>query len=226
MLCIKDYMIGNDWDSILDSYFKSSVFKDLLNKINYEYRNKIIYPPKKDLFNALMITPFNNVKVVILGQDPYHGDDEAHGLAFSVKPGIKMPPSLKNIFKELQNDLDIKSPLSGNLTLWGKEGVLLLNTSLTVIKDKPNSHQDIGWDKLTDLIIKKLNAKESPVVFILWGNYAKGKKGLITNPKHLVLESSHPSPLSANRGFFGSKPFSKTNEFLIKNNLIPINWEI
>lgn len=226
MLCIRNNIIGNDWDIILGSYFKSPIFKELLKKVNKEYQNKIVYPLKKDIFNALKLTPFNNVKVVILGQDPYHGEGEAHGLAFSVKPGIKLPPSLKNIFKELQNDLNIKSPVNGNLTLWGKEGVLLLNTCLTVVKDNPNSHQNIGWDKLTNLIIEKLNDKESPVVFILWGNFAKSKKELITNPKHLILESSHPSPLSVNRNFFGSKPFSKTNEFLIKNNLKPINWQI
>lgn len=226
MLCIRNNIIGNDWDIILGSYFKSPIFKELLKKVNKEYQNKIVYPLKKDIFNALKLTPFNNVKVVILGQDPYHGEGEAHGLAFSVKPGIKLPPSLKNIFKELENDLKIKAPLNGDLTLWAREGVLLLNTCLTVIKDSPNSHQNIGWDKLTNLIIEKLNDKESPVVFILWGNFAKSKKELITNPKHLILESSHPSPLSVNRNFFGSKPFSKTNEFLIKNNLKPINWQI
>ncbi len=226
MLCIRNNIIGNDWDIILGSYFKSPIFKELLKKVNKEYQNKIVYPLKKDIFNALKLTPFNNVKVVILGQDPYHGAGEAHGLAFSVKPGIKLPPSLKNIFKELENDLNIKAPLNGDLTLWAREGVLLLNTCLTVIKDSPNSHQNIGWDKLTNLIIEKLNDKESPVVFILWGNFAKSKKELITNPKHLILESSHPSPLSVNRNFFGSKPFSKTNEFLIKNNLKPINWQI
>lgn len=226
MLCIRNNIIGNDWDIILGSYFKSPIFKELLKKVNKEYQNKIVYPLKKDIFNALKSTPFNNVKVVILGQDPYHGEGEAHGLAFSVKPGIKLPPSLKNIFKELENDLNIKAPLNGDLTLWAREGVLLLNTCLTVIKDSPNSHQNIGWDKLTNLIIEKLNDKESPVVFILWGNFAKSKKELITNPKHLILESSHPSPLSVNRNFFGSKPFSKTNEFLIKNNLKPINWQI
>ncbi len=219
-------MIGNDWDIILDSYFKSVEFKNIINKVNNEYQKNIVYPSKKDIFKALSMTSYQNVKVVILGQDPYHGEGEAHGLSFSVKPGIKLPPSLRNIFQELHNDLNIKSPLNGDLTLWAKEGVLLLNTCLTVIKNKPNSHQSIGWNKFTDLVIQKLNEKTTPIVFILWGNFARSKKILINNPQHLIIESAHPSYFSAYRGFLGSKPFSKTNNFLINNNIKPINWEI
>lgn len=219
-------MIGNDWDNILSSYFNTNEFNKLKNKIKKEYNLQTIYPLKKNIFNALILTPYNNVKVVIVGQDPYHGEGEAHGLAFSVKEGIKLPPSLRNIFKELKNDLNIEIPINGDLTSWAKEGVLLLNSCLTVIKDQPNSHKNIGWDKLTDLIIKKLNDKKTSLVFIFWGNFARSKKNLITNKYHLILESSHPSPFSANKGFLGSKPFSKTNTFLISNNIKPINWKI
>ena len=183
-----------------------------------------MYPPKKDVFNAFRLS-YNDVKVVILGQDPYHGEGEAHGFAFSClkKP---IPPSLKNIYKELYDDLKITPCEYGDLTKWAKEGVLLLNAVLTVEKDTPASHKNLGWERLTDYIIKLLNEKEEPVVFILWGSDARSKKSLITNPIHLVIESAHPSPLSAYRGFFGSKPFSKTNNFLIKNNIKPIDWKI
>ena len=191
-----------------------------------EYQNKTIYPSKENIFNALKLTPYENVKVVIVGQDPYHGEGEAHGLSFSVQKGIKLPPSLQNIYKEIYDDLGIEEPNCGDLTKWAEEGVLLLNSSLTVIKDTPNSHQKIGWSLLTDYIIKILNQKEEPVVFILWGNFAKSKKVFITNPKHLILESTHPSPFSARYGFFGSHPFSKTNSFLEKNGLDPINWQL
>lgn len=219
-------MIGNDWDEKLKIIWESKGFLKFLNIIEKEYNEKIIYPPKQDIFNALKFTPYQNIKVVIVGQDPYHGENEAHGLSFSVKKGIKLPPSLKNIFKEIYNDINIIEPSCGDLTSWAKEGVLLLNSTLTVEKDKPNSHQKLGWDILTDYIIKVINLKKEPVVFILWGNFAKSKKELITNKHHLVLESAHPSPFSANKGFFGSKPFSKTNEFLIKNNRKPINWQL
>lgn len=219
-------MIGNDWDIVLNEYLYSREFKYIINLIKQEYNSKDIYPLEKDLFNALKFTPYNNVKVVIMGQDPYHGDGQAHGLAFSVKEGIKCPPSLRNIYKELKSDLNIEAPSHGNLTSWAEEGVLLLNSCLTVIKDNPNSHKNIGWNNFTDLIIKKLNEKKSPVVFILWGNFAKSKKELITNSYHLILESTHPSPFSANKGFLGSEPFSKTNQFLINNNIKPINWEL
>lgn len=219
-------MIGNDWDNILDLYFNSKEFKSIKQIIKEEYNLQTVYPLEKEIFNALILTPYKDVKVVIVGQDPYHGENEAHGLAFSVKEGIKIPPSLRNIYKELKNDLDIEIPNNGELTSWAKEGVLLLNSCLTVLKNKPNSHKNIGWDKLTDLIIKKLNDKESPIVFILWGNFARSKKELITNSHHLVLESTHPSPFSAHKGFLGSKPFSKTNTFLLKNNIKTVNWKI
>jgi uracil-DNA glycosylase len=194
-----------------------------MDKVEEEYNNKTIYPKREDLFRALINTDYNDVKVVIVGQDPYHGEGEAMGLSFSVNEEIKLPPSLKNIYKELFEDIGV-TRLSGDLTDWTKQGVLLLNSTLTVVKDTPASHAKIGWDKFTDEIIKKVNEKETPVVFILWGNFAKTKKELITNPKHLVIESAHPSPFSARNGFFGSKPFSKTNEFLKKNNQEEIKW--
>jgi len=219
-------MIGNDWDEKLNIVWKSDGFKKFINIINNEYKTKVIFPEKNNIFNALKLTPYKNVKVVIVGQDPYHGIGEAHGLSFSVQRGIKIPPSLKNIYQELYNDLGINPSLHGELTKWAKEGVLLLNAVLTVEKDKPASHQGKGWELLTDFIIKKLNEKEQPIVFILWGNFARSKKVFITNKKHLVLESTHPSPFSARNGFFGSRPFSKTNEFLIKNNIKPIDWKL
>ena len=218
--------IKNDWDEKLSTIWNSHGFHNFLTMIENEYQTKIVYPEKTDIFNALKQTPYEKVKVVIVGQDPYHGKGEAHGLSFSVQKGIKCPPSLKNIYKELENDLGIKSPDCGDLTKWAKEGVLLLNASLTVVKDTPNSHKDIGWTLLTDTIIKYLNLKDEPVVFILWGNFARGKKQFITNLKHLVIESTHPSPFSANNGFFGSKPFSKTNKFLEQNKIQPIDWKL
>ena len=219
-------MIGNDWDNELSIIWNSPGFHNFMNIINKEYDTKIIYPPKEDIFAALKNTSFKDVKVVIVGQDPYHGEGEAMGLSFSVHDGIILPPSLKNIYKELEDDLGIKPVNSGDLTKWTKEGVLLLNATLTVVKDTPNSHSKIGWDRFTDYVIKKLNTKEEPVVFILWGNFARSKKEFITNPKHLIIESAHPSPFSARNGFFGSKPFSKTNEFLTKNNIKPIDWNL
>ncbi len=219
-------MIGNDWDKVLEVVENSVGFKKFLQMINEKYNTSTVYPPKNYIFNALKLTSFKDVKVVIMGQDPYHGEGEAHGLSFSVQKGIKIPPSLQNIYKELEDDLGIKPSEYGDLTKWAKEGVLLLNAVLTVEKDKPASHRNLGWELLTDYIIKAVNQKEEPVVFILWGNFAKEKQKYITNPKHLVLTSSHPSPFSASYGFFGSKPFSKTNEFLIKNNLKPIDWQL
>ena len=219
-------MIGNSWDKVLKEMFDSKEYQAFFQKIEKEYQNKIIYPKKENIYNALKLTPYENVKVVIVGQDPYHGENEAHGLSFSVQRGIKLPPSLKNIYKEISNDLNIVEPNCGDLTSWAKEGVLLLNSVLTVEKDKPASHAKIGWNKYTDYIIQKINEKEKPVVFILWGNFAKTKKELITNPKHLIITSAHPSPFSARNGFFGSKPFSKTNEFLKENNIKPINWQL
>lgn len=219
-------MIGNDWDKILEVIEKSEGFKKFLQIINDKYNNSVVYPPKNYIFNALKLTSYKDVKVVIMGQDPYHGEGEAHGLSFSVQKGIKIPPSLQNIYKELETDLGIKPAEYGDLTKWAKEGVLLLNAVLTVEKDKPASHRKLGWELLTDYIIKAVNKKDEPVVFILWGNFAKEKQKYITNPKHLVITSSHPSPFSASYGFFGSKPFSKTNEFLIKNKIKPIDWRL
>lgn len=219
-------MIGNDWDQVLEIIEKSTGFKKFMQMINEKYNKTVVYPPKNYVFNALKLTSYKDTKVVIVGQDPYHGEGEAHGLSFSVQKGVKIPPSLQNIYKELYNDLGIKPALYGDLTKWAKEGVLLLNAVLTVEKDKPASHRNLGWELLTDYIIKALNEKDEPVVFILWGNFAKEKKKYITNPKHLVLTSPHPSPYSASNGFFGSKPFSKTNEFLTKNNKKPIDWQL
>lgn len=219
-------MIGNDWDKKLDIIWNSDGFKKFYNVIMNEYDKKIIFPPKEHIFEALKLTSFENTKVVIVGQDPYHGVGEAHGLSFSVQKGIKVPPSLKNIYKELESDLGIKPKEHGYLNGWAKQGVLLLNAVLTVEKDKPASHRKLGWERLTDYIIKILNTKDEPVVFILWGNFAKEKRVLITNPKHLIITSPHPSPFSANNGFFGSKPFSKTNDFLRSHNKKTIDWSL
>lgn len=213
----------NDWDNVLKEEVSKDYFNNILSTVNKLYEEKTIFPPKKDVFNAFRLS-YKDIKVVILGQDPYHGEGEAHGFAFSCLK-TPIPPSLKNIYKELYDDLGIeKDMLDGNLLPWVKQGVMLLNTGLTVEKDKPNSHKDLGWQVFTDEVIKKLNEREKPVVFILWGNNARAKKGFITNPQHLVIESAHPSPFSARNGFFGSKPFSRTNNFLIKNNITPIKW--
>ncbi|MBQ7137202.1 MAG: uracil-DNA glycosylase [Bacilli bacterium] len=219
-------MIGNDWDILLNEEYQKDYFKNLEKFVMNEYKNKTIYPKVNEIYNAFRYTAFNDVKVVILGQDPYHGEHQAEGLCFSVKKGVQKPPSLNNIFKELYDDLGLSVPKNGSLVSWTKEGVLLLNAVLTVEKDKAASHKGRGWEKFTDEVIKIINQKETPVVFILWGSYARSKKELITNDKHFIIESAHPSPLSAYNGFFGSKPFSKTNQFLIKNNIKPINWEI
>ena len=217
-------MIGNSWDEKLKSVWESEGFKEFYEMIEHEYLLHTVFPPRNYIFNALKLTPYENVKVVIMGQDPYHGEGEAHGLSFSVQKGIKVPPSLQNIYKELKDDLGIPIRSEGDLTGWAKEGVLLLNAVLTVEKDKPASHRNYGWEKLTDYIIKVINLKKEPVVFILWGNFAKEKKALITNPIHYVITSPHPSPLSASHGFFGSKPFSKCNQFLESKGITPINW--
>lgn len=219
-------MIGNDWDDVLASIWNSNGFHNFMNIVKEKYRENTCFPEYNNIFNALKLTPYKDVKVVILGQDPYHGTGEAHGLSFSVQKGVKKPPSLKNIFKELKDDLGYDEPADGDLTAWAKQGVLLLNSVLTVEKDKAASHKDLGWNLLTDHIIKLLNQKQEPVVFILWGNFARNKKVFITNSKHLIIESPHPSPFSANSGFFGSKPFSKTNNFLIKNNITPVNFNL
>ncbi len=216
-------MINKNWDIILKDELKKDYFKKLGVFVKNEYKNKICYPQYKDIFNALRYTDYDGVKVVILGQDPYHGENEAHGLSFSVRDNVKRPPSLANIFKELENDLGIKK-MNNDLTNWAKQGVLLLNSIMSVVKDTPLSHKEKGWEIFTDNIIKLLNEREEPIVFILWGGYARSKKKLITNKNHYIVESVHPSPLSAYNGFFGSCPFSKTNNFLISKNIIPIDW--
>lgn len=217
-------MIGNDWDKELEVIWNSDGFKKFYKSIMHEYETKVIFPPKDYIFNALKLTSYENTKVVIVGQDPYHGVNEAHGLSFSVQKGVKVPPSLKNIYKELYDDLGILPKDNGDLSGWAKQGVLLLNAVLTVEKDKAASHRGMGWELLTDYIIKVLNKKDTPVVFILWGNFAKEKAKLITNCKHYIITSPHPSPFSAYSGFFGSKPFSKTNEFLKEKNIGEIDW--
>lgn len=219
-------MIGNKWDEILIKEYEKEYFKKLINFIKEEYKEKTIYPKQNEVFNAFRYTNFDDVKVVILGQDPYHGPDQAEGLSFSVSNNVLKPPSLQNIFKELESDMKIPFPKLNSLKPWANEGVLLLNAVLTVEEHKPTSHKDQGWETFTDNVITKINEKMTPVVFILWGAYARKKKTLITNPIHLIIESPHPSPFSAYNGFFGSKPFSKTNEFLRKNNLKEINWNI
>ena len=216
-------MINKKWDIILEEELKKDYFKKLGIFVESEYKQKQIFPPYENIFDALRFTDYDNVKVVILGQDPYHGLGEAHGLSFSVRKGIKMPPSLLNIFKELKSDLGIERT-NTDLTDWAKQGVLLLNSIMTVDKDKPLSHKNKGWEIFTDNIIKLLNERQVPVIFILWGNFARSKKALITNPRHKIIESAHPSPLSASRGFFGSKPFSKTNTYLKEMNIETIKW--
>lgn len=217
-------MIGNDWDEKLKVIWDSEGFHKFMQVVNNEYKTKTVFPPKENVFEALKLTPYSNVKVVIVGQDPYHGEGEAHGLSFSVKKGVKVPPSLQNIYKELYSDLGIKPRQDGDLTGWAKEGVLMLNAVLTVVKDTPASHRKLGWELFTDYVIKLVNQKTTPVVFILWGNFAKEKMKLITNPIHHIITSPHPSPFSARYGFFGSKPFSKTNDFLKQSGLKEIDW--
>ena len=216
--------LGNDWDEILENEFKKDYYLKIRELLKAEYSSKVIYPPMFDIFNALRYTSFENTRVVILGQDPYHEPGQAHGLSFSVKKGLKIPPSLVNIYKELKTDIGMEIPNHGELTSWAKQGVLLLNATLTVRQGLANSHQNIGWSIFTDNIIKALNESSKPVVFILWGGNARSKKKYISNPNHLIIESAHPSPLSAYNGFFGSRPFSRTNEFLSKNGFEPINW--
>lgn len=219
-------MIGNQWDHYLENEYKKEYFQKLLDFIKEEYKNKTIYPKQNEVFNAFRYTDYQDIKVVILGQDPYHGINQAEGLSFSVKDEVLKPPSLKNIFKELESDLGIPFPEHNSLKPWANEGVLLLNAVLTVEEHNPASHKDKGWETFTDNVIKVINKKEEPVVFILWGAFARSKKDLITNPKHLIIESAHPSPFSAYNGFFGSKPFSKTNEFLKKNGIKEVNWRV
>ena len=216
--------LGNDWDAILDGEFEKEYYLKIRGILKDEYFSRTVFPPMNDIFNALKYTPYNETKVVILGQDPYHEIGQAHGLSFSVKRGIKIPPSLVNIYKELNTDIGMAIPTHGELTSWAKQGVLLLNATLTVRQGQANSHQSIGWSIFTDEVIKKLDKNDNPIVFILWGGNARSKKKYITNKNHFVIESVHPSPLSAYNGFFGSRPFSRANEFLRSNGVKPINW--
>ena len=216
-------MINKKWDIVLKDELEKDYFKKLGIFVKNEYKTKTVFPNYENIFDALRFTDYDEVKVVVLGQDPYHGLGEAHGLSFSVREGVKMPPSLQNIFKELYNDLGIKRTKS-DLTDWAKEGVLLLNSIMTVVKDTPLSHKNKGWEIFTDTVISKLNEREEPVIFLLWGSFARSKKELITNQHHKIIESVHPSPLSASRGFFGSKPFSKINNYLKEIGKEEIKW--
>ena len=218
--------IQNDWLTPLSPEFKKPYYAGLYKKIREEYSKQQIFPPADEIFTAFELTPLSEVKVVIIGQDPYHGEGQAHGLCFSVKPDIETPPSLVNIYKELNTDLGCYIPNNGYLTKWAKQGVLLLNTVLTVRAHQANSHRGIGWEKFTDAAIRILNEQDRPIVYLLWGKPAQAKKSMLNNPKHLILEAPHPSPLSAYRGFFGCQHFSKTNEFLKENGLAPIDWQI
>ena len=218
--------ITNDWQQPLEVEFKKPYYKDLYKKVLEEYRSRQIFPNPDDIFNAFHLTPLKDVKVVILGQDPYHNDGQAHGLCFSVKPDVEVPPSLVNIYKDLQDDLGCRIPNNGYLVKWAKQGVLMLNTVLTVRAHQANSHRGIGWEQFTDAVIRAVDAQDRPIVFLLWGRPAQMKKSMLHNPKHLILEAPHPSPLSAYRGFFGCKHFSQTNAFLEKNGLAPIDWQI
>ena len=219
-------MFGNDWDEQLQAEMVKPYFIELQQKITDEYAQQTILPPKEYLYEALKLTSYSNTKAVILGQDPYHGVGQAHGLSFSVMPGVRIPPSLRNIYKELEADLTVEAPKHGFLEHWAKEGVLMLNTVMTVREGQPASHQGIGWENFTDAVIQKLNERDHPLVFILWGSHAQKKTSLIDMSKHKVIQSSHPSPLAAYRGFFGSKPFSQTNSFLEYVGAGPINWSI
>ena len=218
--------LDNDWDGILAPEFQSGYYKKIRYWLKKEYAEQTIYPPMEDIFNALRYTPYHDVKAVLLGQDPYHGPGQAHGLCFSVREGVEPPPSLKNIFQELESDLGFPPPQNGTLTTWAQQGVLLLNTTLTVRRGQANSHKNIGWTTFTDAVIRKLNERETPIVFLLWGGNARSKKPLITNPSHLILETVHPSPLSAYGGFFGCRHFSRCNEFLQAHGEAPIDWNL
>ena len=218
--------IRGDWYEALKGELSKEYYKRLFVTVHQEYRTRQIFPPANDLFNAFHFTPLKDVKVVILGQDPYHNVGQAHGLCFSVKKGVKIPPSLVNIYRELHDDLGCEIPQHGELTKWARQGVLMLNTVLTVRAHEANSHRDIGWEEFTDAAIKAVNEQDRPIVFILWGAPAQRKKKMLNNPKHLILEAPHPSPLSAYRGFFGSKPFSKANQFLEQNGVEKIDWGI
>lgn len=219
-------MIDNDWLVPLQAEFRKPYYAALYKFVSHEYNTTQVFPPSDDIFNAFHMTPLGEVKVVIIGQDPYHEPGQAHGLCFSVKPGVEIPPSLVNIYKELQDDLGCYIPNNGYLVKWAKQGVLMLNTVLTVRAHRANSHHGQGWEEFTDAAIRALNTQDRPIVFILWGKPAQSKKSMLNNPNHLILEAPHPSPLSAYRGFFGSKPFSKTNAFLKEKGVEPIDWQI
>ena len=218
--------ISNDWEPILNHEFNQEYMKELFKQLHKEYDSEVVYPPKNEVFRAFQLTPYSETKVVILGQDPYHGPHQANGLSFSVEEGTKFPPSLRKIFNELVEDIKCEYRSSGDISSWAKQGVLLLNTTLTVKESQPMSHTGMGWERFTDVVLSEINKKSTPVVFILWGKHAQSKKKLIDQSKHFVIESAHPSPLSARRGFFGSHPFSKTNTFLISKGLTPINWSL
>lgn len=218
--------IGNDWDEVLSDLFQSDNYKKIREFLKAEYAAHTIYPSMYDIFNAFKITPYKSIKAVILGQDPYHEPNQAHGLCFSVKDGCAPPPSLVNIFKEMKSDLGLEPPKNGDLTKWAERGVLLLNTTLTVRRGAANSHSKCGWTEFTDEVIKKISLREKPAVFILWGGNARAKKPLIDTDRHFIVESAHPSPLSCYNGFFGSKPFSKTNKFLESVGEKPIDWDL
>lgn len=219
-------VLGNEWSQILEAEFSKPYFQHIIEYLELAYQEEVIYPPKELIFSALNLTDYQAVKVVIIGQDPYHGPEQAHGLSFSVRPGVKIPPSLRNIYKELVTDQGCYIPNHGSLIKWAEQGVLLINAVLTVRAQEASSHKKLGWQYFTDAIIESLNKHDTPIVFILWGNYAKAKGALITNPIHKKIESVHPSPLSASRGFFGCQCFSKCNGFLEANNMIPIDWQI
>ena len=218
--------LSGEWLEALKGEFRKPYYRALFQKVGEEYQTRKIFPPADDIFNAFHFTPLSQVKVVILGQDPYHNDGQAHGLCFSVKKEVDIPPSLVNIYQELHDDLGCYIPNNGYLEKWARQGVMMLNTVLTVRAHQANSHRGIGWDEFTDAAIRVIAEQDRPIVFLLWGRPAQAKKSMIYNPKHLVLEAPHPSPLSAYRGFFGSRPFSKTNDFLTANNLTPIDWQI
>ncbi len=218
--------ISNDWLVPLKPEFSKPYYAKLYRQINEEYKSRVVYPPAEDIFNAFAFTPLSKVKIVILGQDPYHEEGQAHGLCFSVKPGTEIPPSLVNIYRELHEDCGCRIPNNGYLTKWADQGVLLLNTVLTVRAHQANSHRGIGWEEFTDAAIRAVNQIDRPIVFMLWGRPAQMKKSMLDNPKHLILEAPHPSPLSAYRGFFGCRHFSRANKFLKQNGIEPIDWQI
>lgn len=219
-------MFGNDWDEVLKEEIEKPYFQQLMTWLDQEYEEAVVYPPRDLLFQAFRLTPYAEVKAVILGQDPYHGAGQAEGLSFSVMPGVRVPPSLRNIYIELKEDIDVPTPNHGSLVQWGKEGVLLLNTALTVRESKPASHRGKGWEQFTDAVIHALNKRKEPMVFLLWGNHAAEKESFIDQERHLIIRSAHPSPFAARKGFFGSKPFSRTNEFLEQHGEHPIDWHI